>query len=1196
MKCNICGYEFTEGKKYCPLCGARAMPAVQVPAASSASQEAAPAMTPEASASGAGTASSAMDEMLRSLESKYSGISHPTEEESRTADEEAARKEAEEEAARKAAEEEARKIAEEETRKEAEEQALKTVEADTRSSAEEPEPQAIDPAAEEAARKAAEEEARIAAQQAAQKAEEDRLRRKEEEARLAKSVSHVDNFFKQREAEKQGQSAVQPASFQWKAEEKPVKKDEPLNWGEFESGKASGAQSTEAVNWISLDFPKPREVKDITMAWDKPLLSKEEEMAQAKAQPNPVWPENIMRSGAKATLVYTPLQGERPVGHTEFDWNQAPAAEPAAQPAPQPEVQQPAEELTKPEPAPLQPEEKELPEGAFRMPRWNDLTYTRPSFTEEERAKIKAADSEPSEISAAPVTSDTISWEDSIKAAAAKSAALAKQKEEERAAEAARIQAEQEALRRAAEEEARKAAEEEMLRKAAADAAALKAAEEALKQVKDAAPQEEPLSENPQEEVSPEEAPADRPESNVGFTSHGFIDPAEVEPRKLRSTPFVQPLENRASAEFNWNQTAEEPVRTFSAEEEAKPAQPQPAEEETAPAQPQPAEEPAAPLSQAGEDPLQQQPQTEETAPAAADVAADDAWLQSMSGDKTEKKQGGIFDSFIIANTDAPEDVEEIPPADLHAEPKAPLLTEAAPEKASPKPATGSHAPFGAAQFQKLLDLEANRIRKTQDEEPVFADSNTRVFSRIEFQTAAAAPAEETEDKAEEDLLTPEIPATEALPVEQVDADEQLALELSPQEQQPQSPASQIPSFEPHTEPASAPNTSEETSQAKPGGEQAPSIRFVDVTSAIGEEAFRHNTVELRMAEMKKKEAEEELHRSEYRKKLEQMAKAREAFFRDDDDEDEQPRRRFGLGKAKDAAEAGEENELKKQQSEEAEDDEEEKLSRPGEAAEGSDDEDDDDDEEESGGHPLLLALLVLALLIGLAKGGVVAMKHFMPESSVTEIAVSVDEMATEAAKTGFIAIKKGADSLLHKIKKDETEQEEPDEAYVDPDIDLTALAAEFDPEGQLKALVIDPSLEYVEQRTSSYSDLAESQPCDDPQLRTAIYGVMTAYNSSWNKYVNDPQTDDVLSYLTADGEAYSKVLRYDNSDSTRKQEFRKLSLGQVRTFEGGAYVFTEEEISISSGSASSDFDDLMVYRLEAIGDIYKIVSYSEYK
>lgn len=1257
MKCNVCGYEFTEGKKYCPLCGAKAPSAAEqaakiapVQPAEKAEPKAAISEQPKAAAqaqvlSAAPQASMSIEEKLRDLESKYSdapavsaenAAKKAAEEAQRKADAEIARAEAEEaarkaeaerirkeeeaarkaaeEAARKAAEEAARKAAEEAARKEAEEAARKEAEEAARKAAEEaaakaaqqeepaaePEEEPMDPALAEAARLAAEEAAAKAAEEAARKAEAERIRQEEEAAKLAQSMSHVDSFFRKREESKQNQSySAGTTSFNWNTQPQPEKKNEPLNWGVFESGTGPSAQEKDDLDWVSLNFPKPKEVRDITMAWDRPFVSKEEEMAQAKAQPNPVWPENIMKPG-KATLVYTPQQSAEPqVRHTEFDWNQSPADyQPKAKPQPQPSIwDAPQEPQQVPEPKqeePQQPqqEERQLPEGAFRMPSWTDLQYTRPSFTEEERARIKAADTAAPAAQAPAQASSEEQWEDTIKIAAAKSAAAAaamRAAEEKAKAEAAAAEeearkeaqkaeylkaVEEEKARQAAEEAAKKAAEEEAARKAAADAAALKAAEEALQQVKDAAPVQEAA---PAEEASaaPEEIPAEetksepRPESNVGFTSHGFVDPADVEPREIRKTPFVQPLENRASAEFNWNQTAEEPAKT--------PAETAPAEE------PVKAEEPAAEMPQTEEAPMdaeellsqlptaaeeaaaqEEQPQAEE-APAAeapkaeepaeepaepetkADAPADDQWLSQIT---EEKKEDSIFDSFILANTDAPEEGE---PKEAPAEePKAEAKTEEQPEKEA-------HHPFGAAQFQQLLNLEVNRIRSNQDETVVPADSSTRVFSRIDFETAEAVPAAETAPQAKPDLPPEELAST-AIPVEEVDENEQLRMDI--------------------------PNL-EKTAHEDPF-KKGPRFQFVDVTSAIGEEAFRSNTVELRMAAMKKAEEEEEKHRSEYKKKLEDMAKAREAFFNQDEEDPKEHRKRRGLGFGKSQEDETETEDSKAPQTPAA--GEEPKQTEPKEP---EDDDDDDEEEEEGRSYPLLIALLVLVLLAGLAKGGVYGLKHYMPESPITEMAVSVDEMATDAVKAGFTAIKKGASVIVQKIRKEEpAPQPQEPEAYVDPDIDLEALAGEYNK--NIKTLIINPALQYVEERTCAYTDLADCEEAQDADIRTAIYGVMIAYNSAWNDYVNEGD-DGVLAFLTADGEAYDKALKFETKDD-REQEFKKLSLGQIRLFDGGAYVFTEEEITITSGEASSNFDDKMVYRLEAIGDTYKIASYSEYK
>ena len=260
---------------------------------------------------------------------------------------------------------------------------------------------------------------------------------------------------------------------------------------------------------------------------------------------------------------------------------------------------------------------------------------------------------------------------------------------------------------------------------------------------------------------------------------------------------------------------------------------------------------------------------------------------------------------------------------------------------------------------------------------------------------------------------------------------------------------------------------------------------------------------------------------------------------------------------------------------------------------------DEDGDDEEGKGHPFLVFLLILALIFALAKGTVYGLKTFKPESQAATIAVQLDKAFTDAAKSGFSAVKNGIGGLINKVKgtegEEQGEENNASEGAQLPEetIDMEALI-EANNNGNIRKIALDPSLEYVEERTSTYTDLADSQPSDDQELRENIYAAMIAYNCAWNDYVNYGD-EKVFEYLKADGDAYNRAVTYETG-TEKQQEFTQLSLGQIRTFDGGVYVFTEEFITITSGDKKHDFDDRMVYRLENIGGSYKIVSYSEYK
>ena len=1332
MKCVVCGYEFSEGKKYCPLCGAKV--------------QSSPAQDTAGTAS-AGTASvsgrSGSDDLLKSIEAKYAAqapvpamtfFTAPAAEKAEGKATAVAEKAVETaEAAEKAAEGTAR-------------DAQKDLEHEAEKAAKE---------AAEALKKAEEE-----AERAAKKAAEEKERLAREEQKLARRISDVDDFFSKRESERTGDTGTTRRS-----EGRPPINDEPINWNLDMDPRASGAKAEEPaaaqakeaekeapidwssledsapkekdedISWVSLDFPKPREVRDITMAWDKPFTEREKapepvwpesKARDVSAMPDPVWPEDS---------AFTPAK----VSDPEIDTLFAPIhAAPAVKQEPGPfDLPDPSRsdfelpDLNRPEPG-----------DVFAMPSWNDINYTRPSFTEEEKARIRAAqEGGPAAYDPAAERRD---WEESIKKAAAEEAAARKAAEEKarkaeeearraeeearrkaeekarrKAEEEARIRAEQEAARKAeeerrAKEEAERKAAEEAAKKAALDAAALKAAEEAVKQVRmnapkpeDGAPEDFALSEPAQdaapmdlaEELSAKyEAPARHQGPAVGFTAGGFIDPASVEPRTIRETPFVQPLENRASAEFNWN-IASEPEKTGRGLPESEEA-PVLNLEKNQPVQEPAAEAPRETEGEAAEAPAEKA-QTEErpaqapeegpaavtgeaVPPADDDVPADDEWLNQLINEPD------------INNVPANEPTGSAPEEDhMSAEPAAPVLREAvsekpeeavqkAQEKAPEAPAEdqppqsqpetkAKSGLAGAALFQQLLNKEVDRIRNKGDEDEAEApeerpsvDSMTHVYQRFDLtaddlkedETALREEAEEKKKLAEAAAAKAAEEARKAEELAAKRAEEARLAAQRAEEERAEAERARLAAEKAARQAAGRETVSSlldnidendkgeslldqdsrrtgKFEKDRPAGEapakaeeapQTPTRKFTDVTSALGEEAFRRNTVEMKMAAMKLSEEAEAKHRSEYKKKLEEMSKAREAFF---SEQDSTPEGRKARRAAKKAAEekAREEAERKAREAAEEKDDLEKALeaedgktssegTRPLSEEErkqvtGRDEEDDDDedyidddddldeDDEEGKGHPFLVFLLILALIFALAKGTVYGLKTFKPESQAATIAVQLDKAFTDAAKSGFSAVKNGVGGLINKVKGTEGEEQgeennAPEGAQLPEDtIDMEALI-EANNNGNIRKIALDPSLEYVEERTSTYTDLADSQPSDDQELRENIYAAMIAYNCAWNDYVNYGD-EKVFEYLKADGDAYNRAVTYETG-TEKQQEFTQLSLGQIRTFDGGVYVFTEEFITITSGDKKHDFDDRMVYRLENIGGSYKIVSYSEYK
>ncbi|MBR0130497.1 MAG: hypothetical protein IJM08_04250 [Firmicutes bacterium] len=373
---------------------------------------------------------------------------------------------------------------------------------------------------------------------------------------------------------------------------------------------------------------------------------------------------------------------------------------------------------------------------------------------------------------------------------------------------------------------------------------------------------------------------------------------------------------------------------------------------------------------------------------------------------------------------------------------------------------------------------------------------------------------------------------------------------------------------------------------------------FTEVSSAMGSDAFRKQTVETKIAEMKAAEEAEAKYRSERRKRLEEMQRARENYFAKQDAAKEQKE-----AATRDTVKAKGLSETDEEAAKLANGAKEEDKTQTGTALEskqqtkefdntelGKEIEPDEFEYEPRHKHPLLKFFAVLVILLGLGEGAVIGMRFFIPDSPATETATQIEQAFVDAGSTAYSAVKKQIDKLIGLVKP-KTGQE-PEVVDIQDGMDFPAVAASVNK--NIKSVWRNPELVYSDAIETEIEGLADATVVDDLAVKEAVYKTMIGYNSSWVDYANNSD-ETVLGYLKADRAAYRSAVSYARKGQV-EESFEELQLGEIRDYGEGVYIFVKELISLKDGQNVSSANFNWIYDLEKVGDEYKIVNYKSFK
>lgn len=354
--------------------------------------------------------------------------------------------------------------------------------------------------------------------------------------------------------------------------------------------------------------------------------------------------------------------------------------------------------------------------------------------------------------------------------------------------------------------------------------------------------------------------------------------------------------------------------------------------------------------------------------------------------------------------------------------------------------------------------------------------------------------------------------------------------------------------------------------------------------SSEGTVKLNKDTIEMKLAEMRAKDQEDKEKRSERRRKLDDMAKAREQFFFDMD-EKTQP-------KESDVPIAEKLNEVFKEEDEKRAAEEAAAADKKTKKKKKSDD---DDFMKPRKKHGFLVFLLILAILAGLVYGAYWGINKYAPDSIAADVA---NQIAAEAEVYWQKAVDKSNDVISFytgekKVQSNEKDQEFTTDNLTEEEISFEQLVKAADPDSTIKAVKNIKSLGYKPNTEYKILKLDEMELVEDERIRNEIYKTMIGYNASWVKFVNDGNAD-CMDYLKADGAAYRSAVSYELIGEIT-ETFDELDLGEIRTNGSYYFVFAKEDVTIQQGDASSSVSTNLLYRLELVGSKYKIVDYSEF-
>lgn len=143
-----------------------------------------------------------------------------------------------------------------------------------------------------------------------------------------------------------------------------------------------------------------------------------------------------------------------------------------------------------------------------------------------------------------------------------------------------------------------------------------------------------------------------------------------------------------------------------------------------------------------------------------------------------------------------------------------------------------------------------------------------------------------------------------------------------------------------------------------------------------------------------------------------------------------------------------------------------------------------------------------------------------------------------------------------------------------------------------IKQITFDDSkAKYQATLETNYEGLASSDVVTDPEKLAAVTKTIVGYNSSWISYVNTTTDISCLSYLKTDGSAYRSAANFSGLGKIT-EEYKKLNIGEIRADDDFVYVFTNEDITIKENGSSASTHSDMIYRLQLVGEEYKILDY----
>ena len=363
----------------------------------------------------------------------------------------------------------------------------------------------------------------------------------------------------------------------------------------------------------------------------------------------------------------------------------------------------------------------------------------------------------------------------------------------------------------------------------------------------------------------------------------------------------------------------------------------------------------------------------------------------------------------------------------------------------------------------------------------------------------------------------------------------------------------------------------------------------VNLKAANGTVKLNKDTIEMKLAEMRAKDLEDKEKRSERRRKLDEMAKAREQFFFDMD------------GEPKPESKSSEPTPIAEKLDEVFKEDDEKRAAEEAAAAEKQSKKekkkkksDEDDFMKPKKKHGFLIFLLIIAILVGLCFGAYWGVNKYAPDSIAADM---VNQAAAEVTARWQMVVDKANEVISFYtgdkiVQSNEKEQEFTTDNLTEEEISFEQLVKAADPEGIIKSVKNSNNLVYKVSNEYKVKGLGDMELVKDERIQNAIRRAMIGYNASWVKFVNDGDSA-CLDYLKADGAAYRSAVSYELIGEIT-ESFEALELGEIRTDGTYFYIFDKEDVKITKGEEVSSVSSEMLYRLELVGSKYKIVDYSE--